>query len=87
MKTSDIFVENFINKKLLLAAFYHLTYQHDSKDFNICNYISSLLFLLQWFLGNYSYQIALSISHSGVVNVVSSTSGRLWPLSFYLAIS
>ena len=27
-----------IKKKLLLAAFYHLTYQHDSKDFNICNY-------------------------------------------------
>ena len=24
--------------KLLLAAFYQLTYQHDSKDFNICNY-------------------------------------------------
>ena len=38
MKTSDIFVENLVNKKLLLAAFYHLTYQHDSKDFNICNY-------------------------------------------------
>ena len=27
MKTSDIFVENLVNKKLLLAAFYHLTYQ------------------------------------------------------------
>ena len=27
MKTSDIFVENLVNKKLL-AAFYHLTYQH-----------------------------------------------------------
>ena len=38
MKTSDIFVKNLVNKKLLLAAFYHLTYQHDSKDFNICNY-------------------------------------------------
>ena len=38
MKTSDIFVENLVNKKLLLAAFYHLTYQHDSMDFNICNY-------------------------------------------------
>ena len=38
MKTSDIFVENLVNKKLLPAAFYHLTYQHDSKDFNICNY-------------------------------------------------
>ena len=25
-------------KKLLLAAFYQLTYQYDSKDFNICNY-------------------------------------------------
>ena len=37
MKTSDIFVENLVNEKLLLAAFYHLTYQHDSKDFNICN--------------------------------------------------
>ena len=35
MKTSDIFVENLVNKKLLLAAFYHLTYQHDFKDFNI----------------------------------------------------
>ena len=23
---------------LFLAAFYQLTYQHDSKDFNICNY-------------------------------------------------
>ena len=41
MKTSDIFVENLVNKKLLLAAFYHLTYQHDSKDFNICNYKKS----------------------------------------------
>ena len=40
MKKSDIFVENLVNKKLLLAAFYHLTYQHHSKDFNICNYIS-----------------------------------------------
>ena len=38
MKTSDIFVGNLVNKKLLLAAFYHSTYQHDSKDFNICNY-------------------------------------------------
>ena len=27
MKTSDIFVENLVNKKLLVAAFYHLTYQ------------------------------------------------------------
>ena len=35
MKTSDIFVKNLVNKKLFLAAFYHLTYQHDSKDFNI----------------------------------------------------
>ena len=42
MKTSDIFVENLVNKKLLLAAFYHLTYQHDSKDFNICNYEPNL---------------------------------------------
>ena len=32
MKTSYIFVENLVNKKLLLAAFYHLTYQPDSKD-------------------------------------------------------
>ena len=39
MKTSDIFGKNLVNKKLLLAAFYHSTYQHDSKDFNICNYI------------------------------------------------
>ena len=38
MKTSDIFVKNLFNKKLLLAAFHQLTYQHDSKDFNICNY-------------------------------------------------
>ena len=30
-------------KKLLLAAFYHLTYKHDSKDFNICNYKLSLI--------------------------------------------
>ena len=41
-KTSAIFVESFVNKqkkKKFLAAFYHLTYQHDSKDFNnICNY-------------------------------------------------
>ena len=29
----------WFNKKLLLAAFYQLTYQHDSKDFNICNYL------------------------------------------------
>ena len=28
MKTSDIFVENLVNKKLLFAAFYHLTYQY-----------------------------------------------------------
>ena len=28
----------WFNKKLLLVAFYQLTYQHDSKDFNICNY-------------------------------------------------
>ena len=26
IKTSDIFVKNLVNKKLLLAAFYHLTY-------------------------------------------------------------
>ena len=43
MKTSDIFVENLINKQLLLAAFYQLTYQHDCKDFNICNYISLVI--------------------------------------------
>ena len=29
---------SFSTKKKL-AAFYQLTYQHDSKDFNICNYI------------------------------------------------
>ena len=45
MKTSDIFVENLVNKKLLLAAFYHLTYQHDSKDFNICNYKLSYMLI------------------------------------------
>ena len=28
MKTSDIFVKNLVNKKILLAAFYHLTYQY-----------------------------------------------------------
>ena len=28
----------FDDYQLLLAAFYHLTYQYDSKDFNICNY-------------------------------------------------
>ena len=27
MKTSDIFVKNLVNKKLLVAAFYRLTYQ------------------------------------------------------------
>ena len=27
MKTSDIFIKNLVNKKLLLAAFYHLTCQ------------------------------------------------------------
>ena len=43
MKTSDIFVENLVNKKLLLAAFYHLTYQHDSKDYNICNYETKVI--------------------------------------------
>ena len=37
-KTFDIFVKNLVNKKILLTAFYQLTYQHDSKDFNICNY-------------------------------------------------
>ena len=40
-KTSYFYLINFIFyliKKLLLAAFYQLTYQHDSKDFNICNY-------------------------------------------------
>ena len=47
MKTSDIFIENLVNKKLLLAAFYHLTYQHDSKDFNICNYNDCSSFCLQ----------------------------------------
>ena len=47
MKTSDIFVKNLVNKKLLLAAFYHLTYQHDSKDFNIRNY--KLLTVLRLF--------------------------------------
>ncbi|XP_018013997.1 solute carrier family 35 member F5 [Hyalella azteca] len=35
----------------------------------------ALVFCLLWFLGNYSYQMALSISHSGIINVVSSTSG------------
>ena len=49
MKTSDIFVENLVNKKLLLAAFYHLTYQHDSKDFNICNYKPNLAISLYVF--------------------------------------
>ena len=29
MKTSDNFVENLVNKKLLLAAFYQLTYQNN----------------------------------------------------------
>ncbi|CAL4236308.1 unnamed protein product, partial [Meganyctiphanes norvegica] len=29
----------------------------------------------QWFLGNYSYGIALSDTEAGVVNMVSSTSG------------
>ena len=30
MKTSDIFVENLLNKKPLLAAFYHLTYHKNN---------------------------------------------------------
>ena len=33
------------HKKLLLAAFYQLTYQHDSKDFNICNYIYIYIYI------------------------------------------
>ena len=33
------------------------------------------MFLLQWFLGNYAYQIALSDTEAGIVNVISSTSG------------
>ncbi|XP_069947316.1 solute carrier family 35 member F5 isoform X2 [Cherax quadricarinatus] len=35
----------------------------------------SSIFCLLWFAGNYSYQIALSDSEAGVVNVISSTSG------------
>ncbi|KAB7505358.1 Solute carrier family 35 member F5, partial [Armadillidium nasatum] len=35
----------------------------------------SLIFCLMWFLGNYGYQEALSLTEVGVVNVISSTSG------------
>ncbi|XP_066963689.1 solute carrier family 35 member F5 isoform X1 [Macrobrachium rosenbergii] len=35
----------------------------------------SSIFCLLWFLGNYGYQIALSDTQAGVVNVISSTSG------------
>ena len=49
MKTSDIFDENLVNTKLL-AAFYQLTYQHDSKDFNICNYKHTQVYLKFIFL-------------------------------------
>ncbi|XP_071540147.1 solute carrier family 35 member F5 isoform X2 [Panulirus ornatus] len=35
----------------------------------------SSIFCLLWFIGNYSYQIALSDTEAGVVNVISSTSG------------
>lgn len=35
----------------------------------------SCIFCLLWFLGNYGYQIALSDTEAGVVNVISSTSG------------
>ncbi|XP_042205158.1 solute carrier family 35 member F5-like [Homarus americanus] len=35
----------------------------------------SSIFCLLWFAGNYSYQIALSNTEAGVVNIISSTSG------------
>ena len=35
-KSIDKRQQGEIKKKILLAAFYQLTYQHDSKDFNIC---------------------------------------------------
>ncbi|KAK7075174.1 hypothetical protein SK128_015223, partial [Halocaridina rubra] len=35
----------------------------------------SSIFCLLWFLGNYGYQIALSDTEAGIVNIVSSTSG------------
>ena len=36
-------------------------------------YIFVIIF--QWFVGNYAYQIALSDTEAGVVNVISSASG------------
>lgn len=36
--------------------------------------VNQLFFYLQWFLGNYSYQAALSHTEAGLVNVLSSSS-------------
>ena len=37
----------------------------------------SLIFCLPWFLGNYSYQMALSKTEAAVVNILSSTSSLM----------
>ena len=70
MKTSDILVEkNFVSKKLLLAAFYQLTYQHDSKDFilfinYLCfNYLLTICvyYLIIFFFFSFSWCLDTSI--------------------------
>lgn len=38
-------------------------------------YVINCHLFFQWFAGNYAYQIALSDTEAGVVNVISSTSG------------
>ena len=83
MKTSDnILVENLVNKKLLLAAFYHLTYQHDdSKDFNICNYRAQCTLLMYVFihggvncLNSVPYRCYTYVFIHGGVNCLNSVS-------------
>lgn len=45
---------------------------HYSCCFLKCNYPFCLL---QWFAGNYAYQLALSDTKAGIVNIISSASG------------
>ena len=42
----------------------------------VLNYSDDLmkLYIFQWFIGNYSYQAALSHTEAGIVNVMSSSS-------------
>ena len=51
-------MENLVNKQLLLAAFYRLTYQHDSKDLifatiNCYYYIGGIIIYLIIYLFYY----------------------------------